>query len=161
MTTTRTVTTTTKTTITTLVVIVVAVVVVAAAAAAAAVVVEKEEDEEAKEEKKKEKELLLFIGCLTSQQHAYKYQGRCAQTIAGAATQKYNLQIKLATSHSHSILTPINPSTVHIRQGALNTSLQSTNYQVTGMARPGKSPRPGGERDLKPGPLLSRRTPYC
>ena len=50
----------------------------------------------------------LLVGCLTSQQHASVSQGRiCSDNFTCCHTEK--LQIKLATSPSHSILTPGRP----------------------------------------------------
>ena len=52
---------------------------------------------------------LLFVGCLTSHQHAGVSQGQTAQTIVHAATLRYKVQIKLTISPSHSMLTPGQP----------------------------------------------------
>ena len=50
---------------------------------------------------------VLFVGCLTSQQHASVSQGRiCTDNFTCCHTK---LQIKLSTSPSHSILTPGRP----------------------------------------------------
>ena len=51
---------------------------------------------------------VLFVGCLTSQQHARVSQGRiCTDSFTCCHTEK--LQIQLSTSPSHSVLTPGRP----------------------------------------------------
>ena len=52
---------------------------------------------------KKKRMLMLFVGCLMSQQHASASQGRICSVPAATVRQK--LQIKLSTSPSHSTLT--------------------------------------------------------
>ena len=49
----------------------------------------------------------LLVGCLSSQQHYSVSQGRVCTDNLRAATLRLKLQIKLSTSPSHSILTPI------------------------------------------------------
>ena len=50
----------------------------------------------------------LFVGVLTSQQHASVSQGRICANVR-AVTLRQKLQIKLFISPSHSILTPGKP----------------------------------------------------
>ena len=102
----------------------------------------------------------LFVGCLTSQQHASVSQGRictdnfkCCHTEIEAADQTFYL-----TQSQYTDTGPISPSADPITPSAWQGSHWSTNFWVTGMTRPRKNPGASGirTRDLP----LSRRTPY-
>ena len=102
---------------------------------------------------------LLFVGCLTSQQHASVSQGRictdnftCCHTEIEAADQTFHL-----TQSQYTDTGPTSPSADPITPGAWQGSHWSANFEVTGMTRPRKNPGTSGirTRDL----LLSRRTP--
>ena len=101
----------------------------------------------------------LFVGCLTSQQHASVSQGRicsdnftcCHSEIEAADQTSYLTQSQYTdTGPTSRSADPITPGT---RQG----SHWSANFEVTGMTRPQKNPGASGigTRDLP----LSRRTP--
>ena len=69
-----------------------------------------EREREREKKKKKKKNVCLFVGCLTSQQHASVSQGRictdnftCCHTEIEAADPTFHL------TQSHSILTPGRP----------------------------------------------------
>ena len=103
--------------------------------------------------------LLLFVGCLTSQQHASVSQGRictdnftCCHTEIEAADQTFHL-----TQSQYTDTGPTSPSADPITPGAWQGSHWSANFEVTGMTRPRKNPGASGirTRDLP----LSRRTP--
>ena len=98
----------------------------------------------------------LFVGCLTSQQHASVSLGRictdnftCCHTEIEVADQTFYL-----TQSQYTDTGPTSPSADPIMQG----SHWSANFEVTGMTRPRKNPGASGIRtqDLP----LSRRTPY-
>ena len=102
----------------------------------------------------------LFVGCLTSQQHASVSQGRictdnftCCHTEIEVADQTFYL-----TQSQYTDTGPISPSADPITPGAWQGSPWSANFWVTGMTRPRKNPGASGirTRDLP----LSRRTPY-
>ena len=102
---------------------------------------------------------LLFVGCLTSQQHASVSQGRicsdnftCCHTEIEAADQTFHLTLSQYTDTG-----PTSPSADPITPGAWQGSHWSANFEVTGMTRPRKNPGASGirTRDLP----LSRRTP--
>ena len=101
----------------------------------------------------------LFVGCLTSQQHASVSQGRicsiftCCHTEIEVADQTFHL-----TQSQYTDTGPTSPSTDPITPGAWQGSHWSANFEVTGMTRPRKNPGASGirTRDLP----LSRRTPY-
>ena len=104
-------------------------------------------------------ELLLFVGCLTSQQQASVSQGRictdnftCCHTEIEAADQTFHL-----TQSQYTDTRPTSPSADSITPGAWQGSHWSANFEVTGMTRPRKNPGASGIRtqDLP----LSRRTP--
>ena len=104
-------------------------------------------------------EFVLFVGCLTSQQHASVSQGRicsdnftCCHTEIEAADQTFHL-----TQSQYTDTGPTSPSADPITPGAWQGSHRSANFEVTGMTRPRKNPGAGGiqTRDLP----LSRRTP--
>ena len=101
----------------------------------------------------------LFIGCLTSHQHAHVSQGRvckenltCCHTEIEVAHQTFHLIQSQYTDTG-----PTSPSTDPITPGAWQGSHWSTNFEATGMTRPGKNPVASGirTRDLP----LPRRTP--
>ena len=55
-------------------------------------------------------EACMFVGCLTSQQHASESQGSiCTDNFTCCHTEIEKMQIKLSTSPSHSTLTPGQP----------------------------------------------------
>ena len=102
---------------------------------------------------------LLFVGCLTSQQHASVSQGRictdnfmCCHTEIEAADQTFHL-----TQSQYTDTGPTSPSADPITPGAWQGSHWSANFEVTGMTPPRKNPGASGirTRDLP----LSRRTP--
>ena len=110
-------------------------------------------------EKKKKKRMLLFVGCLTSQQHASVSQRRvcsgiftCCHTEIEVADQTFYL-----TQSQYTDTGPTSPSADPITPGAWQGSHWSANFEVTGMTRPRKNLGAGGirTRDLP----LSRRTP--
>ena len=105
-------------------------------------------------------DVCLFVGCLTSQQHASVSQGRictdnftCCHTEIEVADQTFHL-----TQSQHTDTGPTSPSADPITPGAWQGSHWSANISVTGMIRPRKIPGASGirTRDLP----LSRRTPY-
>ena len=104
-------------------------------------------------------EVVLFVGCLSSQQHASVSQGRictdnftCCHTEIEAADQTFHL-----TQSQYTDTGPTSPSADPITPGAGQGSHWSANFEVTGMTRPRKNPGASGirTRDLP----LSRRTP--
>ena len=103
--------------------------------------------------------LLLFVGCLSSQQHASVSQGRicsdnftCCHTEIEVADPTFHL-----TQSQYTDTGPSSPSADPITPGAWQGSHWSANFEVTGMTRPRKNPGASGirTRDLP----LSRRTP--
>ena len=103
--------------------------------------------------------ICLFVGCLTSQQHASVSQGRictdnftCCHTEIEAADQTFHL-----TQSQYTDTGPTSPSADPITPGAWQGSHWSANFEVTGMTRPRKNPGASGirTRDLP----LSGRTP--
>ena len=104
-------------------------------------------------------EFVLFVGCLTSQQHVSVSQGEictdnftCCHTEMEAADQTFYL-----TQSQYTDTGPTSPSADPITPGAWQGSHWSANFSVTGMTRPRKNPGASGirTRDLP----LSRRTP--
>ena len=103
---------------------------------------------------------LLFVGCLTSQQHASVSQGRicsdnftCCHTETEVPDQTFHLTQSQYTDNG-----PTSPSTDLITPGAWQGSHWSANLFVSDMTRPRKkNPVASGirTRDLP----LSRRTP--
>ena len=100
----------------------------------------------------------LFVGCLTSQQHASVSQGRicsdnftCCHTEIEVADQNVYL-----TQSQYTDTGPTSPSADPITPGAWQGSHWSANFEVTGMTRQRKKPVASGigTRDLP----LSRRT---
>ena len=100
-------------------------------------------------------ERLLFVGCLTSQQHASVSQvWICSDNLTCCHTE-----IEFADPTLHLIQSqytdtgPASPSTDPVTPG----SHWSANFSITGMTRPRKNPAASGirTRDLP----LSRRTP--
>ena len=90
--------------------------------------------------------LLLFVGCLTSQQHASVSQGRicsdnltCCHTETEAADQTFHL-----TQSQYTDTGPTSPSADPITPGAWQGSHWSANFEVTGMTRPRKIPAQAG-----------------
>ena len=101
----------------------------------------------------------LFVGCLTSQQHASVSPGRicsdkftCCHTEIEVADQTFHL-----TQSQYTGTGPTSPSADPITPGAWQGSHWSANFEVNGMTRPRKNPAASGirTRDLP----LSRRTP--
>ena len=99
----------------------------------------------------------LFVGCLSSQQHASVSQGRictdnftCCHTEIEAADQTFHL-----TQSQYTDTGPTSPSADPITPGAWQGSHWSANFEVTGMTRPRKNPGASGirTRDL---PLSSK-----
>ena len=93
--------------------------------------------------------LLLFVGCLTSHQHARVSQGRictdnftCCHTEIQVADPTFYL-----TRSQYTDARPTSPSADPITPGAWQGSHWSANFEVTGMTRPGKSRR---KRDSNP-----------
>ena len=102
---------------------------------------------------------MLFVGCLTSQQHASASQGRicsdnatCCHTEIEAADPTFCL-----TQSQYTDTGPTSPSADPITPGAWQGSHWSADFEVTGMTRPRKNPVASGirTRDLP----LSRRKP--
>ena len=105
----------------------------------------------------------LFVGCLTSQQHASVSQGRicsdnfmCCHTEIEVADQTFYL-----TQSQYTDTRPTRPSAESadpMTPGVWQGSHWGVNFEVTGMTRPRKNPGASGvrTRDLP----LSRRTPY-
>ena len=105
-------------------------------------------------------EYCLFVGCLTSQQHASVSQGRicsdnftCCHTEIEVADQTFYL-----TQSQYTDTGPTSPSTNPIVPGAWQGSHWSANFWVTGVTQPWKNPGVSGiwTQDL----LLSRWMPY-
>ena len=103
---------------------------------------------------------LLFVGCLTSQQHASVSQGwicsdkfTCCHTEIEVADQTFYLIQSQYTDTG-----PTSPSADPITPGAWQGNHKRANFEVTGMTPPRKNPGASGIRtwDLP----LSRRTPY-
>ena len=101
----------------------------------------------------------LFVGCLTSQQHASVSQGQicsdnftCCHTEIEVAGQTFYL-----TQSQYTDSGPTSPSADPITPGTWQGSHWNANFWVTGMTRPRKNPGASGirTRDLP----LSRRTP--
>ena len=93
----------------------------------------------------------LWVGCLTSQQHASVSQGRicsdnftCCHTEIQVADPTFYL-----TQSQHTDTGPTSPSTDPITPGAWQGSHWSANFEVTGMTRPRKNP--GASGDSNPG----------
>ena len=104
-------------------------------------------------------QFVLFVGCLSSQQHASVSQGQictdnftCCHTEIEAADQTFHL-----TQSQYTDTEPTSPSADPIMPGAWQGSHWSANFEVTGMTRPRKNPGVSRirTRDLP----LSRRTP--
>ena len=102
----------------------------------------------------------MFVGCLTSQQHASVSQERtcsdkfaCCHTEIEVADQTFHL-----TQSQNTDTGPTSPSADPITPGAWQGSHWSANFEVTGMTRPRKNP---GASEIRTRDLpLSRRTPY-
>ena len=93
----------------------------------------------------------LFVGCLTSQQHASASQGlicsdsfMCCRTEIEVADQTFYL-----TRSQYTDTEPTSPSADPIMPGAWQGSHWSANFEVTGMTRPRINP--GASRDSNPG----------
>ena len=96
--------------------------------------------------------MLLFVGCLTSQQQASVSQGRicsdnftCYHTEIEVADQTFYL-----TQSQYTDTGPTSPSADPITPGAWQGSQWSANFEVTGMTRPRKNP--GASGNSNPGP---------
>ena len=88
----------------------------------------------------------MFVGCLTSQQHASVSEGRicsdnltCCHTEIEAADPTFYL-----TQSQHTDTGPTSPSADPITPGAWQGSHWSANFEVTGMTRPRKIPSQAG-----------------
>ena len=86
--------------------------------------------------------LLLFVGCLSSQQHAGVSQGgicsdnfTCCHTEIEAADETFYL-----TQSQYTDTGPTSPNADPRKPGAWQGSLWSAHFSVTGMTRPGKIP---------------------
>ena len=84
--------------------------------------------------------MLLFVGCLTSQQQASVSQGRicldnftCCHTETEIADQIFHL-----TPSQYIDTGPTSPSAYRVTPGAWQGRNWSGNFKVTGMTRPGK-----------------------
>ena len=96
----------------------------------------KEKDsEKERKEKKKMKKKQMFVGCLTSQQHASVFQGRicsdnftCCHTETEVADQTFHL-----TQSQYTDTEPTSPSTDPITPCTWQGSHWSANFEVTGM----------------------------
>ena len=113
---------------------------------------------EREREREREREM-LFVGCLTSQQHARVSQGRiCSDNFTCCYTE---IDVADPTSHltqsQYTDTVPTSPSADPITPGAWYGSHWSANFEVTGMTRPRKNPGASGIRtwDLP----LSKWTP--
>ena len=85
----------------------------------------------------------LFVGCLTSQQHASVSQGRiCSDNVMSCHT--FHL-----TQSQYTDTGPTSPSADPITSGDWQGSHWSANFEVTGMTRPRKKSR--CKRDSNPG----------
>ena len=98
---------------------------------------------------------VLFVGCLSSQQHASVSQGRicsdnftCCHIEIEAAGQTFHL-----TQSQYTDTGPTSPSADPIMPGAWQGSHWSANFSVTGMTRPRKIPALAG---FEPGTSRSR-----
>ena len=84
----------------------------------------------------------LFVGCLTSQQHASSVShGRvCSDSCTCCHTERYTLRIKLFISSSHSILKPGQPvpELILLRQAPGRVATGIPMFEATGVTRPGK-----------------------
>ena len=97
-------------------------------------------------EEKFRRRIVLFVGCLTSQQHASVSQGRtcsdkftCCHTEIEVADPTYHL-----TQSQFTDTGPTSPSADPIMPGAWQGSHWSANFEVTGMTRPRKIPAQAG-----------------
>ena len=108
--------------------------------------------------------MMLFVGCLMSQQHASVSQGQicsgncmcncmCRYTQIGVADQTFYL-----TQSQYTDIGPASPSTDPITPGAWQGSHWSANFEVTGMTRPAKNP--GASGNQTPGLQLLRQTEW-
>ena len=102
------------------------------------------------------RELMLFVGCLTSQQQASVSQGRicsdnftCCHTEIEVADQTFYL-----TQSQYTDTGPTSPSADPITPGAWQGSHWSANFEVTGMTQPKKIPAQAG---FKPCMLMCER----
>ena len=87
---------------------------------------------------KVEKTVLLFVGCLTSEQHARVSQGRiCSDNFTCCNTEVADQTFYLIQSQ-HADTGPTGPSADPITPGTWQGSHWSANFEVTGMTRPGK-----------------------
>ena len=93
-------------------------------------------------------ELCVFVGCLTSQQHASVSQGwicsdnfMCCHTEIEIADPTFQL-----TQSQHIDTGPTSPSTDPILPGAWQGIYWSGNFWVTGMTQPWKNPGASGIR---------------
>ena len=89
---------------------------------------------------------VLFVGCVTSQQHASVSQGRicsdnftCCHSEIEAADPTFYL-----TQSQYTDTGPTSPSADPTKPGAWQGSHRSANFEVTGMTRPRKIPAQAG-----------------
>ena len=111
----------------------------------------------------------LFVGCLTSSQHASASQGqicsgnsRCCHTETEVVDQTFHLTQSQCTDTR-----PTSPSADPVRPFARQGSHCSTKFQLTGMSWPGKrstdelvKKNPWRKQEWNQGLRLSRQTPY-
>ena len=94
----------------------------------------------------------LFVGCLTSQQHASVSQGRiCSDNCTCCHTEKKVADPTFYLTQSQYTDTgPTSPSADPITPGAWQGSHWNANFEVTGMTQPRKNPAASGiqTRDL-------------
>ena len=92
---------------------------------------------------------LLFVGCLTSQQHANVSQGKiCSQSFTCCLTETEVADHTFYLTKSQSTDNGLtNPSTDPMMPGAWQGSHKSAKFYVTGIIRPRKIP-PSGNRTL-------------
>ena len=84
----------------------------------------------------------LFVGCLTSQQHASVPQGRvCTDNFTCCHTETHVADQTFFLTQSQYIDTrPTSPSVDPLMPGAWQGNHWNANFEVTGMTRPGKIP---------------------
>ena len=88
----------------------------------------------------------MFVGCLTSQQHASVSQRRiCSDNFTCCHTEKEVADPTFYLTQSQYTDTgPTSPSADPIKPGSWQCSQWSANFEVTGMTRPGKIPSQAG-----------------
>ena len=98
--------------------------------------------------------LLLFVGCVTSQQHACVSQEWCCYTEIKVAEPIFNL-----TRSQYTDIGPTSPNADPVTPSAWQGGHRGTTFKVTVMTRPGKKPDPRQKRwESNPSLPLSRGT---